>query len=768
MSNRANTWLLVLLGSLLPTGCSSGTSAEYVSPRPEQEVRLDHLIAESADLTVDQLAVQFPQREYLDALTFDPAKIPFYEEAVEQLQLTDAEQQLLRSQGFVSVDHQQRYSFGSLYFAIYTRDLPVLVTTDSILHALHRTFDDLLMEIEQTYLTASLNEVLAQCQSKLHQERAAFSTLQESYEDVDLYLTVARNLLLGAGAPHLEKNPRDHLDGWNGQLLAPSDGQNEQVLDILEMIQSLEMQFPGKTDLTYIYGGRRAIDYSQFKPRGHYTKTAALARYFRTMMWLGRADTAWSVLPPDPQTGMADDSQRGLRNAALLITLLKQSDTLTQFNEISTLIDILAGKCDNLTVQQLADMLERQNLDKPLSLVSSQSVEKIQDQLRNSEAGSQQIRSQVILSDPRDLYQPPLPSVFQLFGQRETIDSLVLSKVVFDSIIFKGEKVERMMPTAADVMFALGNDSALPLLADELEKYPYAGNLKACRDFVDQYPPDFWQENLYNTWLAAIRTVDADLTNEKHAPEALRTEAWQRKQLQTQLASWAELRHDMVLYAKQPYTAGVECEYPAGYVEPYPATYACIRKLVEDLAERLEAFPFSKATKRFEPIQKRQVDFLKRMATTLARLEDLANKELAAEPFTEDDQNWLKATIDIRGGGSGPPRYTGWYCDLFYKGGLRAADWAPTIIDVHTNTNSEEALEQGVGNCNFLVVAIDSEEDRRIYVGPAYSYYEFAHPVDDRLTDETWMLRILNGQIPPRPEWTAVFQPEAKKRNLGK
>jgi len=98
------------------------------------------------------------------------------------------------------------------------------------------------------------------------------------------------------------------------------------------------------------------------------------------------------------------------------------------------------------------------------------------------------------------------------------------------------------------------------------------------------------------------------------------------------------------------------------------------------LAGRLENLCFADISKPYALYyHQREVDFLKRMATSLGRLEDLANKELAAEPFTEEDQNWLKATIDIRQRGSGGPQYTGWYCDLFYKGGLRASDWALTV-----------------------------------------------------------------------------------------
>jgi hypothetical protein len=246
----------------------------------------------------------------------------------------------------------------------------------------------------------------------------------------------------------------------------------------------------------------------------------------------------------------------------------------------------------------------------------------------------------------------------------------------------------------------------------------------------------------------------------------MRTEVWQRKQLQTQLALWAELRHNTVLYAKQSYTGRVMCEYPAGYVEPYPETYARIKFFAEEAARRIEAVDFELDGFDHTDMKRRQVEFLKQMAETVGKLERLARKELAAEPFTSEEQEWLKKVIDIRGGGSGPPTYSGWYCQLFYGGGERSAAWEPTIVDVHTDPNSRTVLEQGVGNCTFLVVAIDNAGDRMIYVGPAYSYYEFHQPVENRLTDEDWARMLIRGEAPQRPAWTSGFQAPKVKRHL--
>jgi hypothetical protein len=98
--------------------------------------------------------------------------------------------------------------------------------------------------------------------------------------------------------------------------------------------------------------------------------------------------------------------------------------------------------------------------------------------------------------------------------------------------------------------------------------------------------------------------------------------------------------------------------------------------------------------------------------------------------------------------------YSGWYPKLLYDGAPEK--WQPTIADVHTDPNSQMALEEGVGDANFVIVAVDNKDDRAAYVGPVYSYYEFSSR--QRLTDEAWRARILKGNMPARPAWTKMFQ----------
>ena len=142
------------------------------------------------------------------------------------------------------------------------------------------------------------------------------------------------------------------------------------------------------------------------------------------------------------------------------------------------------------------------------------------------------------------------------------------------------------------------------------------------------------------------------------------------------------------------------------------------------------------------------------------RLERLATLELSAQPFSADDEAFLKKTIDKRGGGSGPPRYDGWYPELIL--GEQPDLWEPVVADVHTDPNGPRILHEAVANAEFLVVAIDNGPHRAAYVGPSYSYFEFTRGA--RMTDEEWQAQLSKGTAPPPPGFTRTFQVPGSER----
>lgn len=770
---------------------------------------IPELVARHQDMTYDGLLGELPDRPApRAALEFDPTKARYFDLVQKELELTEAEVEIYRKRGFVSIDNGRAYSFTTAYHDIYTSDLPVLITTDSILYALHESYETMLKELEQSWFTLTLEEVMGEAHAALATKAKASRDegLAGTFQDVDLYLTVARHLLGGAGAPGnaLPVSPADPKRKVESML-----GQKEEVAMLLEKIASLYLERPPDDPPTPIFGGSRFIDYSQFRPRGHYTQSSRLQNYFRTMMWLGRADTGWNVLPVQSQTGFVSDDRRELRNAVLFVELLRETGGLERLRAIDRVIAYLVGSSDTLNLFRLGELMDEANIKSVGDLAEADRIEDLQTVIAKSEAAKQLIRSQVVVSDPNDTYKVPPPATFQVFGQRFAIDSYVLSRLVFDSIIFEERKRRRMMPTGVDVMAAFGNDTAVPLLEGELRHWKYSANLLAGREFVDQQKEEFWDKNLYSLWLASLRELDVDLGGEANAPQVMQTEVWQRKQLQTQLASWSQLRHNTVLYTKQSYTAVPGCEYLSGYVEPYPAFYASIKSFAERARELIEATPYTskdeRMSKRLAGMRSRQMSFFSNMASRLGELEKLARKELAAEPFTREEREFLARTISKYGSaplgsGSGLAFY-GWYTELFYAdqprpgsfgsgfGGLSKftsrddslklpgkpsggplrfgrADmvFEPTITDVHTDPESRQALQVGVGPVNLCVIAIDNEDDRMTFVGPVFSYHEFQNPAQERLTDEEWMQMLHEGTQPARPPWVGSFVAPPKKR----
>ncbi|MCC6624369.1 MAG: DUF3160 domain-containing protein [Deltaproteobacteria bacterium] len=709
----------------------------HATPEPIEQELFSSWVGRYQDMTAEQLLrharIPEPNRA---PLPFSPKKARFYDEVVKGLSLSSAARATLEAHGVALVEDPRRFGMAAAYYELYTKDLPLLVTTDSILDAMHRSFDTILAELEDTVLRDALERALRKVQMALPALASATPGLVEAAADLDLYLTVALNLL-------------DHEPDHGRLLSAPRLVPPAEVLALLKKVASLQLENPGfGTDATRLYGEPRAVDWSQFAPRGHYTKSPRLARYFRAMMWLGRADTGFLLEEP-----------RQLRAAALFAQLLAETGANAELKVIDDVVALMVGRSDDLGPRQMLDVLAREKLARPSALLDVKNLSRLAEALSASGLGQQRIRSQLVLSDPDRPGKVPPPPIFQVFGQRFVFDSFVLAKVVYDDILFRGEKVQRKMPTGLDVMAALGSDLALRLLAapgGELSTWRYAANLAALRDVVGAWSEATWSDNLYSLWLDALRALSRPPVG-KHVPAVMQREAWASKMLQTQLASWAQLRHDTILYAKQSYTASIGCLYPEGFVEPYPDFYRKLGRFAREAERRLQ--PLAASPKAAANIA-RYTGYFGNFAKVMDTLAAISERELRGEELTGAQEDFLEDTIErqlVSDGYVSTPDWSGWYVGLVFVAGGEdesdAIDWKPTIADVHTDPDSFSVLEVGTGNVDFAVVAIDNEGDTAIHVGPTLSYYEFRHPAPERLTDEQWSVDLATGKAPARPAW---------------
>jgi hypothetical protein len=735
-----------LLGARGPDGLAplrgllGGGGRSVRTPRPKPGEALAASLERARGLDAEGLlaahALPFGR-----ALPYDPSAARGLELVqASTFALDGAEAGALRTRGFV-VSEKKRYpTFTDGYAAIYAADLPAYVTADALLFAVHRSYDALLEQIERSALARELEAMLAEMRAALATGGGA-GYGREARADVDLYLAVALRLLTG----------RDDV--------APVAGADAGEINRLV---GLARDARGSAAVR-LFGLRREEDVSQFAPRGHYVTAGEEPRgegprldgYFRAMAWLGRVDFR---LLETLEDGSQVFRRRQLEGALALRSLLGPSP-LARWRRIDEALRAFAGDADSMTVPELDRFVEGVGARDP-SALASLGDEALAGAIAAGGYGDQQIAGH-LMRNGRARGTLPLSRSFLPFGQRYAVDAHVFSNVVFDRVAHGHTK--RMMPNALDVAYAaLGNEAAAALLAPELGRYGYAPELEAVRALVDGHGPEFWGQNLYHLWLGALRSLSprrAELADPAAAglPAVAATEPWSRRLLTTQLASWAELRHDTLLYTKQSYTTKSSCKFPDAYVDPYPEFYAGLEAFAargRSLAAALAGPP------ELGYFREQVVDYFDGLARTSSALRQMAERERAGQPLTPEHLAFVNRLVTIDPG-CGDPTADGWYGRLFF-GGQKALKYEPTIADVHTQPTDEvgrevgRVLHVGTGSPRALVVTVEAEGGPRAYVGLVSSYFERVTENYERLDDAAWA-DALKRETPPDVPWAADF-----------
>lgn len=705
-----------------------------------------------------------PSGSYLERPAFAPEQAKYFELVEQTLQLSPDELALLKQNGFVVSDRLAFEDFTTAYAYVYWKDMPVVVTTDSILQSVHQSYDDVSIQLEGRFFATQLAAFLSQARAQIKAEAQANadSRLAALYRDADIYLTVPLVLLRTDGYDDFGQGPTGRVDF--GAYDTPG----------IEPYVTLAGEARQVAKVTLL-GPKRDIDFTSFAPRGHYDDGYILARYFRAMTWLAQID--FRFVTYDLKTSQPTLHREPIAAALLLRGALARAGLRAGWDKFDTLLTGMVGRSDNITLSGLDAFSQDASLGAPADVFGRADAELL-DLLTANDYGWQRITGQIIerhIENPST--QPiPRPASFALMGQRFAVDSYWMSNLVYDRLWVDGKLVERPLPSPLDVAYLLGNDRAAAHLQTELEHYSYRGNLSALRDSTANYPSTFWNDTVYNCWLALLRSLSAPATHSQY-PQAMRTAAWADKMLQTQLASWAQLRHDNLLYVKQSVTtAQVVCQYPDGYVEPYPEFFAAVADYARSgraMAEIIDPAEFNAGTNSavLNNLRARIVEYYDHLAEVATRLQGMAEKELRLEPFTQEETLFIKGIVirpDEAFMGCGEPSYReqwdGWYPQLFFE-----EDKSPALIaDVHTNPNNDpqsflyppRVLHVGTGPVATMIVIADTDEGPAAYVGPTHTYFETVEtgwPLV-RLNDLDWATRLSRSPYPQPPAWTHSFR----------
>ena len=714
--------------------------------------------------------------------------------------LNEAETIKFEKNGFVvspRIDLIDGENFGGFptpvdyYYKLWADDLPVFISSDSVLDAWHTTFLGMLEEMEELILYPLLRDLIEDL-SGLSEISASWEIddspgadhVRQAIADLNLYLGTAHLLLKGYddSPPSADQSSPTH---WFQAARA-----HEAVM---------------KTDL---YGdAQRFEDMTLFIPRGHYANSQVLTAYFQGFLWLSRAQFQMGYGDATPQ------SDRELRAAILLALQVRDQNLMPRWGELESFLQSLAGQSDAMTVAEMVALLESLSLDDAADIASDANLATIRAALIATNYGAQEIDGGTIDPgcNPSDFV---LPRALSLFGQRWTPDAWTFQNVVFPKVKENDTSIARRIPSGLDVAYAtLGNDTALPILADRMtsqegfpfrDGYNYQENLDSVRSVLDSQESEFWTEHTYGSWLFALRGLSKPVPSS--APETFRTTAWKRRVMSTQLMSWTQLRHDTLLYAEQSFTPPVICEFPDGYVDPYPELWKRLSEMALQYRDLLAPLtlsgqffverrdPWNEASdslrhwnslvgytpqaevagivvergSRIEAITTHLENFSNRCLT----LEAIARQQLAGLPHTAEMHEFIKDTVETFSidGCVGYRKYTGWFPHLYFETIFSNPDdhpsalWNPVVVDVHTDSVSDchsnpgAILHEGTGHAQFILVAVKHADGTScVYGGPTMSHFEFLEDRNTRLNDTQWKRRLEAGNAPAPADWKLDF-----------
>jgi hypothetical protein len=488
---------------------------------------------------------------------------------------------------------------------------------------------------------------------------------------------------------------------------------------------SKEYEKERKSDLEYIINAagfvnskifNSEIDFSLFKPRGNYDRSKKLKMYFRTMMWFGKIPFLL-------------ESKDGFNRAKYIAEIFDKNPKLSsQYSTITNILNFLIGKPNNLSINDVRLSLSKDDQEIIIKLNG-----------RNP----RKIVPKGMLADSRI-------KIF-FFSRLYTPDSHIMNEMI--NLTF--DESRREFPRSLDVFAVFGNISAENIL------FNYYNEDKKWKGFpfkLDKMKSEMKEYNLtdntYGFWLNVLNNL---FVKDEKYPLVMRKDTWDKKNLNTALASYAELKHDAILYAEQPSAAECGEDEPPYEMPPYPTWVGYVEPNVKFWQTGIDFLNKISSNLKKYSVSNTNIDKNTRELLGLNDfLLEISNKELAGKILTRVEYESVNAVgrdfEDIKNALMKPiEKEKGEEEEIYSDGFISNADEMAVVADVFT-TNAD-CLELGVGRADDLFCIVNIGGYNYLTRGSVFSFYEFTKPISERLTDDEWRKMLNDEKEPERQGW---------------
>ncbi len=639
---------------------------------------------------------------------------------------SDSQIDILNEKGYIvleqNYDEYPTASYHSIYEMANYADTPSFITTDAALNAFSIFYSDSMKSFELQFFYNNMSEISLILTENLLEKYNSLKTkgdLKDSLKSSVAYMFVASKLFLDEQE---EINVADIYTDLGHEVARKymsnvneyNDLKSRIPREIMDIVDEEYERVMASADVTQSDLFGYTIDYSQFKPRGHYTSAAVLERFFRGQMWLSNP-------------GFELEENTKTISIAFIIAneIFENSEVRELWHQVYKLSRSFSSSSDDITFEQLEDALDVLGSDGISALEDKETFSKIEKEVKK-------------LPEPKVLVQTSEQSDFDLstkkqfrvMGQRYSLDQYIMSHLMRATV--------KPYSSSFEVFAVMGNEICEDLFYEYFEPdenwSEYPEELEKMKEEYKDKKEELYMDDLYHGYIKAIDkslNMEIDESNE-NIPYFMKLDDYKYKEINTALGAFAQLKHANVLYSKQsmaemgaPEETGV-----LHYVEPNVELYEELYSLCNDTRDVLID----------NGINESDIEQLGYLTDAMKLLAEVSALELDGEDIPSD----MNSELGFFGGVcESIKNYYIWSVNN-YGFEIDYADTSsqPVISDISTivDSNGSRYLELGIGVPLEIYVLVNQNGKDIIARGLLYSSYEFYY--DERLTDETWQEMI--------------------------
>jgi hypothetical protein len=445
----------------------------------------------------------------------------------------------------------------------------------------------------------------------------------------------------------------------------------------------------------------QTIDYTQCKPRGHYSGDEQLARYFRTVRYAG---SVLFAIKDSQATGVSEAlANRLTQQARRLARSMAQNEALASlYDAMLSELTWRFGPPEDITHTALlaVDAAPAETLRQ--RLLEHARTHRMQPRIIGGVVDQSRLEDGVTAAD--------VMTGWRLLPQRYTPAAAAFQRLVFDATgEFQGAaagapapfglttingRAVKGFPLLAELMAMLGSQASHDDLRQRGET-AFAG-----------YDAAWQRATAELTQASGLAALHQQLMQTGFASTAANS-GHSAARLTSMRAFWTWQRYASLLYAKQSYTMVAKSlelaqARPGAWLDASLPLYQALARVV-DGHRRHTPHPAWEA-----------------FATILERIMAIASRQLLVGHLSAEDEGFLNG-VDTE--------------LTALTGGRDSA----IIVDIHTNPASAEVLQEATGKAQLVSHVTSQGTQAR---GARLTQCEFKQAMADRLTDQQWQERL--------------------------